>query len=41
VLRLLADRAEQPATLLILGNASPEFSRQTAETRAAELKLSK
>jgi predicted AAA+ superfamily ATPase len=39
VLRVLADRAEQPATFLILGSASPEFSRQAAESLAGRVEI--
>jgi len=39
VLRVLADRAEQPATFLILGSASPELSRQTAESLAGRVEI--
>ena len=34
VLRVLADRAGEPATFLILGSASPDLSRQAAESLA-------
>jgi len=37
VLRLLADRPENPATFLILGSASPELSRQSAESLAGRV----
>jgi predicted AAA+ superfamily ATPase len=37
VLRLLADRPENPATFLILGSASPELSRQCAESLAGRV----
>jgi hypothetical protein len=30
VLRVLADRPDNPATFLILGSASPELSRQSS-----------
>jgi hypothetical protein len=39
VLRVLADRAEQPATFLILGSASPELSRQAAESLAGRVEI--
>ena len=39
VLRLLADRAENPATFLILGSASPELSRQSAESLAGRVEI--
>lgn len=39
VLRLLADRAEQPATFLILGSASPDLSRQSAESLAGRVEI--
>ncbi len=38
-LRVLADRAEQPATFLILGSASPELSRQAAESLAGRVEI--
>ena len=41
VLRVLADRAEQPATFLILGSASPELSRQAAESLAGRVEIIK
>jgi len=34
LLRVLADRPEQPARILLLGSASPHLARQTAETLA-------
>ncbi len=37
VLRVLADRIDQPAQFLILGSASPELSRQAAETLAGRV----
>ena len=37
VLRVLADRPERPATFLILGSASPELSRQSAESLAGRV----
>lgn len=37
VLRVLADRVEQPARFLILGSASPELSRQAAESLAGRV----
>ena len=37
VLRVLADRAGQPATFLILGSASPELSRQASESLAGRV----
>jgi predicted AAA+ superfamily ATPase len=39
VLRVLADRAEEPATFLILGSASPELTRQTAESLAGRVEI--
>lgn len=39
VLRLLADRPEQPATFLVLGSASPELSRQAAESLAGRVEI--
>jgi uncharacterized protein len=39
VLRVLADRADQPATFLILGSASPDLSRQTAESLAGRVEI--
>jgi len=39
VLRVLADRADQPATFLILGSASPELSRQAAESLAGRVEI--
>ena len=39
VLRVLADRAQQPATFLILGSASPELSRQAAESLAGRVEI--
>ena len=39
VLRVLADRDGQPATFLILGSASPELSRQTAESLAGRVEI--
>ena len=39
VLRLLADRPENPATFLILGSASPELSRQSAESLAGRVEI--
>jgi len=39
VLRVLADRPEQPATFLILGSASPELSRQAAESLAGRVEI--
>lgn len=39
VLRVLADRAERPATFLILGSASPELGRQTAESLAGRVEI--
>jgi hypothetical protein len=39
VLRVLADRAEEPATFLILGSASPELSRQAAESLAGRVEI--
>ena len=39
VLRVLADRLEQPATFLILGSASPELSRQASESLAGRVEV--
>jgi uncharacterized protein len=39
VLRVLADREPSPATFLILGSASPELSRQAAESLAGRVEL--
>lgn len=39
VLRVLADRVERPAIFLLLGSASPELSRQAAETLAGRVEL--
>lgn len=39
VLRVLADRKDQPATFLILGSASPELSRQAAESLAGRVEI--
>ena len=39
VLRVLADREKQPATFLILGSASPELSRQAAESLAGRVEI--
>ena len=39
VLRVLADRADQPATFLILGSASPELSRQSSESLAGRIEI--
>lgn len=39
VLRVLADRAKQPATFLILGSASPELSRQASESLAGRVEI--
>jgi len=39
VLRVLADREGQPATFLILGSASPELSRQSAESLAGRIEI--
>ena len=39
VLRVLADRVGQPATFLILGSASPELSRQAAESLAGRVEI--
>lgn len=38
-LRVLADREKQPATFLILGSASPELSRQAAESLAGRVEI--
>jgi uncharacterized protein len=37
VLRVLADRAGQPARFLVLGSASPELLRQTSESLAGRI----
>jgi len=39
VLRVLADRPGNPATFLILGSASPELSRQSAESLAGWVEI--
>lgn len=39
VLRVLADRPGNPATFLILGSASPELSRQSAESLAGRVEI--
>lgn len=39
VLRVLADRPGQPAQFLILGSASPDLSRQAAESLAGRVEL--
>ncbi|MFO1491370.1 MAG: AAA family ATPase [Kiritimatiellia bacterium] len=39
VLRVLADREASPATFLILGSASPELSRQAAESLAGRVEV--
>ena len=39
VLRVLADRAGQPATFLILGSASPDLSRQASESLAGRVEI--
>ena len=39
VLRVLADRDGKPATFLILGSASPELSRQAAESLAGRIEI--
>ena len=39
VLRVLADRPLNPATFLILGSASPELSRQCAESLAGRVEI--
>ena len=39
ILRVLADREGQPATFLILGSASPDLSRQTAESLAGRVEI--
>lgn len=39
VLRVLADRAGEPATFLILGSASPELSRQASESLAGRVEI--
>jgi predicted AAA+ superfamily ATPase len=39
VLRVLADRPGRPATFLLLGSASPELSRQTAESLAGRVEI--
>ena len=39
VLRVLADRAEKPATFLILGSASPDLLRQASESLAGRVEI--
>ncbi|MCX8513352.1 MAG: AAA family ATPase, partial [Chthoniobacteraceae bacterium] len=39
VLRVLADRPQNSATFLILGSASPELSRQSAESLAGRVEI--
>lgn len=39
ILRVLADRADAPAKFLILGSASPELSRQSAESLAGRVEV--
>ncbi|MGK0309219.1 MAG: putative AAA+ superfamily ATPase [Lentimonas sp.] len=39
VLRVLADRDDQPAQFLILGSASPELSRQASESLAGRIEI--
>lgn len=39
VLRVLADRAGQPATFLILGSASPALTRQASESLAGRVEI--
>lgn len=39
VLRVLADRADRPATFLVLGSASPELSRQASESLAGRVEV--
>lgn len=39
VLRVLSDRPDQPAQFLILGSASPELSRQSAESLAGRVAI--
>jgi hypothetical protein len=39
VLRVLADRPGRPATFLLLDSASPELSRQTAESLAGRVEI--
>ncbi len=39
VLRVLADRADSPATFLILGSASPDLSRQASESLAGRVPI--
>jgi predicted AAA+ superfamily ATPase len=39
VLRVLADRADAPATFLLLGSASPDLSRQAAESLAGRVEI--
>ncbi len=39
VLRVLADRTENPARFLILGSASPDLSRQAAESLAGRVEI--
>lgn len=39
VLRVLADREDSPASFLILGSASPDLSRQSAESLAGRVEM--
>lgn len=39
VLRVLADRADHPATFLVLGSASPEALRQSSESLAGRIEV--
>jgi uncharacterized protein len=39
VLRVLADRPQQPATYLILGSASPDLTRQASESLAGRVEI--
>jgi len=39
VLRVLADRPEQPATFLVLGSSSPELNRQSSESLAGRVEI--
>lgn len=39
VLRVLADRPESPARFLVLGSATPELSRQSAESLAGRVEI--
>ena len=39
VLRVLADRSENPARFLILGSASPDLARQASESLAGRIEI--